>query len=279
MTEGNVIFYMIELWNVTTGSRICWTRSYEISVSPQTFTKLIGILCDRRCVVNKNKKVLLRERKRHTARRVASTCYAALSNPDLVGGYPIQTWLGVSWVPPTIQTWLGRGGTPSRPGWGYPRYPQPSRPGWAGGYPIQTWLGGTPDFVGGTPDTPPPSRPRLGVSQTWLGVPWVPPFSDLVRGDTPGTPHHPDLDGVPSSRPGMGYPPPPQPEMGYPLDLGQGTPQTWDRVPPYLDLRWGTPYPDLRWGTPSPPRPGMGYPPKWWTKWKHYLPSSFGCGQ
>ena len=36
------------------------------------------------------KKVLLRERKRHTARRVASTPCAALSNPDLVGGgYPV----------------------------------------------------------------------------------------------------------------------------------------------------------------------------------------------
>ena len=39
----------------------------------------------------KNKKVLLRERKRHTARRVASARYADLS-PD--GGYPIQSWTG-----------------------------------------------------------------------------------------------------------------------------------------------------------------------------------------
>ena len=36
----------------------------------------------------KDKKVLLRERKRHTARRVASTRCAALSNPDLVWGVP-----------------------------------------------------------------------------------------------------------------------------------------------------------------------------------------------
>ena len=41
-----------------------------------------------------NKKVLLPERKRHTARRVASDRYAALSNG---GGY----------LPPTIQTWMG----------------------------------------------------------------------------------------------------------------------------------------------------------------------------
>ena len=49
-----------------------------------------------------NKKVLLRERKRHTARRVASARYAGV-------GYPIQSWWG---------------GTPSSH---------------VGGYPIQSW--------------------------------------------------------------------------------------------------------------------------------------------
>ena len=55
-----------------------------------------------------NKKVLLRERKRHTARRVASARYAALCNggggvnPSQVGGYPVPC--------------LGRGGTPSQVG-------------------------------------------------------------------------------------------------------------------------------------------------------------------
>ena len=38
------------------------------------------------CENNGNKKVLLRERKRHTACYVASTRCAALSNPDLVWG-------------------------------------------------------------------------------------------------------------------------------------------------------------------------------------------------
>ena len=54
-------------------------------------------------------------------------------------------------------------------------------------------------------------------------------------------------------------------------------PHTWDGVPPYIDLGWGTPWPrpgmgyppHLRWGTPyidlgqgTPlPRPGMEYPP------------------
>ena len=59
-----------------------------------------------------NKKVLLRERKRHTDRRVASTRYAVL-----VGG---GTYLG-GWVP----TLGGGGGTYPRwggtyPGWGVP---------------------------------------------------------------------------------------------------------------------------------------------------------------
>ena len=159
----------------------------------------------------KNKKVLLRERKRHTARRVASTHYAALSNPDLVrGGYPIQTELGWGTLPPEMGYPLAWDGVPPplemgnpRPGMGYP-----PRPGM--GYP-----------------------PKLG---------W-------------GTP--PDLgQGIPLPRPGMGYPPT----------------QTWDGVPPYLDLRWGTPYPDLRWGTP----------PKIWTDtrlWKHNLPSYYVRGR
>ena len=125
------------------------------------------------------KKVLPRERKRHTACRVASTRYAALSNgeggdpryplhhPDLVGGYP----------------------PPSRPGMGYP----PPRPEM--GYPptIQTW------------DGVPPLRSEMGYSLhldlgwgTPLPRPWMgyPPYPDL-RWGTP-----------PSPRPGMGYPPP-----------------------------------------------------------------------
>ena len=85
----------------------------------------------------RNKKVLLRERKRFTACHVASARYAALSNGEgvphpvlVVGGTlpttTMQTWSGG--VPPTIQTWSwGSPGTPlppSRPGMGYP----PPRP-------------------------------------------------------------------------------------------------------------------------------------------------------
>ena len=113
--------------------------------------------------INKNYKVLLRERKRHTARRVASTRYAALSNPDLVGGgVPHPDLVG------------GRGVTPpppSRPGLGGVPHPDlvrggtPSKPGQGGTATIQTWSGGYP----GLPPTP--SRPGWGV-----------PHPDLVRG-------------------------------------------------------------------------------------------------
>ena len=69
--------------------------------------------------------ILLRERKRHTAARVASTCYAALSNPDLVGGYPIQMRPGLDGGgtrgtphhPDLV------GGTPSKPSQGVPLVP------------------------------------------------------------------------------------------------------------------------------------------------------------
>ena len=88
-----------------------------------------------------NKKVL-RERKRHTSRYVASARYAALS-PDWGGG--------------------GRG-TPSQagPGGGEGQGCTPSQVLVGGGCPIQSWMGGVP-------------HPRLGggypiQSWTWNGV-------------------------------------------------------------------------------------------------------------
>ena len=135
-------------------------------------------------------RVLLRERKRHTARRVAYARYAGGGGgdtPSSHGGggvpHPVQhhTWDGVpppsrpSWVPPTIQTWLG-----SPP-------PPPSRPGW----------GTSPPPPPQTLDGVPPSRPGWGT----------PHHLDL-DGVTP-PPHHPDLDGVP--------PPPYRPGCSTPL--------------------------------------------------------------
>ena len=113
------------------------------------------------------------------------------------GGYPIQSWWG---------------GTPSTPGRGYP---------------IQSWLGGgTPSSHGrGTPSShgglPHPDLAGGGV------VPQVPPLLPRPAGAPPspppsgpgwGTPHHPDLAGVPPpspSRPDRDtpYPPPPTPRV------------------------------------------------------------------
>ena len=155
-------------------------------------------------------------------RHVASACYAALSNgwgggevrhPVLVGGGTwgtptIQTWLGVlPRIPlPSIQTWWGGG---------YSRYPLPSRPGW------------------GVPRVPlPPSRPEMGypLPRPEMGYPPLRPGMGYPR------PSRPEM-GSPLPRPEMGYPPS-WPEMGYPPT------QTWDGVPPHLDLEQGT----------SPPR-------------------------
>ena len=87
-----------------------------------------------------NKKVLLRERKGHTARRVASACYADLSRGRYpisgLGGYPIPG-LGGYPVP------CPGGETPSQV-WGDPI------PGPGGGTQSQVW--------GGTP----PTRPGMG---------------------------------------------------------------------------------------------------------------------
>ena len=131
-----------------------------------------------------NKKVLLRERKRHTARRVASARYAG-------GWYPIESWWGG--VP--IQSWRGvphpdmMGGTHSSHG--------------GKGYPIQSWWGGNPSSHGGGGDTPsshgrgylgyPPHHPDLA------GVP--PPHSDLAGVPPP----HPDLAGVPPPNRGVNW--------------------------------------------------------------------------
>ena len=93
-----------------------------------------------RSILLRNKKVLLRECKRHTARCVGNARYAALSN--------------------------GWGGTPSSPGGGYPGYPSPTRPGRGGtpGTPPPSRLGTTQTWDGVSPlprpgmGYPPPLR-------------------------------------------------------------------------------------------------------------------------
>ena len=147
---------------------------------------IVGFLCQK-ISLKSNKKVLLHERKRHTARRVASTRCAALSGgggypiPGLGGGYPVPGLGGYS-IP-------GLGGVPSPRSGGYPI------PG-LGGYPIPG--------LGGTPGTPLP-RPGMVYPLPGPGMGY-PPYLDL--GWVPPTW---TWDGVPHlPRPEMGYPPPPR---------------------------------------------------------------------
>ena len=140
-----------------------------------------------------NKKVLLCERKRHTARRVASTCCAGLVG----GGRRGTPWRG---VPPAGGTpWWGvppaRGSTPAG---GVPLL----------GYPPVSWMGYPPPGKGYPPSA------GWGTPHLWR----VPPC--LGRGYPP-----PPLAGwgTPLSRPGKGVPPPVS-QMGYPpLDVNWQT--------------------------------------------------------
>ena len=92
-----------------------------------------------------DKTVLLRERKRHTARRVASTHSVVLGGgggvPTLVGGVP--TLVRGEYLPCWGGTHPGGGGVPTLVGGTYPG-------------------GGVPTLVGGTylGTYPPPSRPE-----------------------------------------------------------------------------------------------------------------------
>ena len=198
-----------------------------------------------------NKKVLLRERKRHTARRIASARYAALSGG---GDTPSQVWGGG--VP---RSGLDGGGGYPIPGLG--GYPSQGRgrqysPGFdGGGHPIPGQ--GYPFPGRGYPSQVHWVLPGWGTPQTWDGVP---PTIKTWLGYPPplgwGTPHQPDLRwGTPT--PGMGTPSQVWPWTGYPPF------HTWEVVPP-----------------PPPSRPGRGTPPlpKMLTDihlWKQYLPSYF----
>ena len=108
-----------------------------------------------------NKKVILYERKRHTARRILSTPYAvSFQGGGGEGGYPIQSWLGTE-VP--IQS-LPRGLPYPILAWGVPhpvlsRYREVPHPILARGYLLPD-LAGVPCLVGtwdqalGYPSTP-----------------------------------------------------------------------------------------------------------------------------
>ena len=101
-----------------------------------------------------NKKVLQRERKRHTARRVASARSAALS-PDGKGGYPHPVPMGRR-VPPSSRDDGGGGVSPSSPD--------------DGGYPHPVLTEGTHRKDGGTPLSRRIRVPPFPHRQDYMGV-------------------------------------------------------------------------------------------------------------
>ena len=182
-----------------------------------------------------NKKVLLRERKRHTTRRVVSTPSVVLTGyPPHLTGYPprggTRTW-----------TWPGTppGGTRT---WTWPGYPPGGVPGPpSGGYPDLDLTGYPP---GGVPDWVPPG----GVPGPPGGVPdQVPP-----RGGVPGPP----LGGYP-----VRYPP----GGGTRTWTWLGTPPGGTRPPPTASWHSGKCCKAL-WDMGTPP--GVDRQ----TKWNYYLP-------
>ena len=186
-----------------------------------------------------NKKVLLRERKRHTARCVANTPYVVLTGYP--PGYPVR-------YPPGYPVRYPPGGVPGQvppqgvrvsPLGGYPdpvRYPPRGVPG-----PSQVPPGGVPSQV-----------PPLGGPGTPWGGTQTPPGG--TRSGPPG--------GYPVRYPPGGYP------VRYPPRGGtrSGPPRGGTRTPPGGCTRSGTPPGGTRSGTPPPPL---------WTdkhQWKQYLP-------
>ena len=113
-----------------------------------------------------NKKVLLRKRKRHTARHVASTPYVVLTGYPSQGRVPpILTWPGGPYLV-TPQQGTPRQGTPLP---GYP--PGAGYPPWAG-YPPQLDLAGYPPWL---------PHGILGNVAKHYGI-WVPPLpADVNR--------------------------------------------------------------------------------------------------
>ena len=134
-----------------------------------------------------NKKVLLRERKRHTDRRVTSTRYAAPAggvggtpggHPPYPGRVPPLWGGGVPWAgAPLLE-----GCTPGRhpPAGGYPGWVPPARGVHQAGPPTWTWMGYPPHLdLDGVPPLP---GPGWGTPPTWTwnGVP-PPPRCELTH--------------------------------------------------------------------------------------------------
>ena len=175
-----------------------------------------------------NKKILLRERKRHTTRHVVALSPGGEHHHPvtIVGSTPIQSWLGGG---VHIQSWWGV--PPSSLNGGY-SHPVPIE----AGTPIQAWQEVSPS----SPNRGYPPSPNGGPPSS---LDRVYPSNPDERG-TPiqsqqvGTPSQVRTEGYPTnwctllypwSWPGMGYPHP-GPEMGYPPP--RPLPEIWGPPPP-----------------------------------------------
>ena len=128
-------------------------------------TDCVALLCCRGKETRHNKKVLLRERKRHTARCVANTPYVVLTGYPPLGGTRSGTPPGGPGTP--------RGGTRSGTPQGGPGIP---RGGTQSGTPRGVWV---PPAPGGVPGQVPP---RGGTrSGTPRGGTWTPPPPPVDR--------------------------------------------------------------------------------------------------
>ena len=185
-------------------------------------------------IFHANKTVLLRERKRHTDRRLSSTPCAVLYRGGR-GGTPGRHPLAGGTLGRCSPDW----GTPlSWPGQGVPQVGAPLAgvpPSWPVRGVLQAGrpLAGVPphsDLAGGIP--------RVGgVPPSWLGLPWA--SVPWLR--------------YPPSWPGWGVPWAGAPWLGYPSVLA------WLGVPQAGTPWLGFPHPDLARGTLG------GYPPGWGT--------------
>ena len=139
-------------------SRQGWSIGYKLFLSVVNLT-----LEQYQININYNKKVLLRERKRHTARRVVSTPSVVLPGPP-PGGYPVR-------YPP------GGWGTRTPPG-GYPDPPGGTQ---SGTPPAAPWHSGKCCKALWDMGTPPPvDRQMDGWKDRRLSKHYLPSYS--VRG-------------------------------------------------------------------------------------------------
>ena len=106
-----------------------------------------------------NKKVLLREHKRHTARRVVSTPSVVLTGYPPLADYPLP-----------LLTWLG-GAMPGVPYLGTPQAGYPSILTWPGGYPLAGYPSGRVPLLGRVPPCPDPAGGYPNWVPPWQGTP------------------------------------------------------------------------------------------------------------